>query len=102
MSWASWTTPGVYSGHGGVLTHEAGVVAGDLTLHTTWVDGEASVTVQYTGAADWFTVAGSPTPCPSEQASRDLHDAVLAAVRGPTTATVPPLPQASAEAGDRP
>lgn len=91
MSWASWTTPGVYSGHGGVLTEEVGVVTGDLTVHTTWVDGEASVTVQYTGAADWFTVSGSPAPCPSERASRDLHDAVIEAVRGPTTAKVPPL-----------
>ncbi|MFI2367764.1 hypothetical protein [Streptomyces sp. NPDC018833] len=99
MSWASWTTPGVYSGRGGVLTEEVGVVTGDLTVHTTWVDGEASVTVQYTGAADWFTVSGSPAPCPSEAASRDLHDAVIAAVRGPTTATVPALPQTSPDVG---
>lgn len=68
------------------------MVTGDLTVHTTYVDDEARVAVQYTGASDWFTMAGSPVPCTSEQESRELHDAVVAAVRAGGGATVPYLP----------
>ncbi|MFE5614258.1 hypothetical protein [Streptomyces sp. NPDC056470] len=92
MSWASWTTPGVYTGRGGVLTEEVGAVTGDLTVHTTWADGEARVAVQYTGASDWFTMSGSPVPCSSEAESRDLHEAAVEAVRAGHEATVPALP----------
>lgn len=31
MTWASWTTTGVFAGRGGVRTDEAGVLSGDLT-----------------------------------------------------------------------
>ncbi|KAA6220150.1 hypothetical protein ACFFSH_19675 [Streptomyces filamentosus] len=92
MSWASWTTAGVYTGRGGVLTVEGGIVTGDLTVHTTFADGEARVAVQYSGASDWFTMSGSPVPCPSEEESRELHDAVVEAVREGGGATVPRLP----------
>ncbi|MEU2660097.1 hypothetical protein ACFWIN_33745 [Streptomyces sp. NPDC127049] len=92
MSWASWTTAGVYTGRGGVLTVEGGIVTGDLTVHTTFVDGEARVAVQYSGASDWFTMSGSPVPCSSEEESRELHDAVVEAVREGHGATVPRLP----------
>ncbi|MEU9856563.1 hypothetical protein [Streptomyces sp. NPDC047974] len=92
MSWASWTTAGVYTGRGGVLTVEGGIVTGDLTVHTTFADGEARVAVQYSGASDWFTMSGSPVPCSSEEESRELHDAVVEAVRAGAGATVPRLP----------
>ncbi len=77
-----------------MLTDEAGVVTGDLTVHTTWAEREARVAVQYSGASDWFTMSGSPVPCASEEESRDLHDAVVAAVREGNRATVPTLPAA--------
>ncbi|MFC5153961.1 hypothetical protein [Streptomyces amakusaensis] len=93
MSWASWTTTGVYSGRGGVLTDEVGALTGDLTVHTTWADGEAKVAVQYSGASDWFTMSGSPTPCDSEEASRTLHQAVVEAVASGGGATVPAVPR---------
>ncbi|WP_329123800.1 hypothetical protein [Streptomyces sp. NBC_01353] len=92
MSWASWTTPGVYTGRGGVLTEEVGAVTGDLTVHTTWADGEARVAVQYSGASDWFTMSGSPVPCATELESRELHEAAVEAVRAGNAATVPYLP----------
>lgn len=79
----------MYSGHGGVLTEEVGPLSGDLTVHTTWAEGTAQVTVQYTDAADWFTMAGSPVPCPTEEASRALHAAAVEAVRQGSAATVP-------------
>ncbi|MFI1367541.1 hypothetical protein [Streptomyces griseochromogenes] len=88
MVWASWTTPGVFAGRGGARTDEAGVVTGDLTVHTTWDGNVADVTVQYTGTSEWFTVTGSPVPCHSERQSRNLHQAVVAAVRAGGGATV--------------
>ncbi|MEU9991830.1 hypothetical protein ACFZCP_33270 [Streptomyces sp. NPDC007971] len=88
MVWASWTTPGIFAGRGGARTNEAGIVTGDLTVHTTWDGNEADVTVQYTGTSDWFTLAGSPVPCQSEQQSRNLHQAVVTAVRAGGGATV--------------
>ncbi|MEV7283465.1 hypothetical protein AB0O01_02650 [Streptomyces sp. NPDC093252] len=88
MAWASWTTPGVFSGRGGVDTDESGVVQGDLTVHTTWDGTEVDVTVQYTGTSDWFTLVGSPVRCPTEEHSRALHQAVVAAVRAGGGATL--------------
>ncbi|MGW6979216.1 hypothetical protein ACWGE1_07185 [Streptomyces sp. NPDC054932] len=89
MTWASWTTTGVFAGRGGVRTDEAGVLSGDLTVHTTWSDPEAHVAVQYSGGSDWFTVTGSPVPCASEEGSRLLHQAVVDAVRAGGAASVP-------------
>ncbi len=91
MSWASWTTSGVYTGTGGVRTEEAGILSGDLTVHTTWFDGQASVAVQYSGSSDWFTLVGSPVPCPSEEESRSFHQSVVEAVRAGEGARVPPV-----------
>ncbi|HET6360406.1 hypothetical protein OG905_36605 [Streptomyces sp. NBC_00322] len=88
MTWASWTTTGIYAGPGGVLTEEVGVIKGDVTVHTTWSDGQAQIAVQYSGASDWFTMSGSPVPCPSEEASRTLHQAIVDAVRDGTEVPV--------------
>ncbi|MGW9306186.1 MULTISPECIES: hypothetical protein [Streptomyces] len=90
MSWASWTTSGVFAGTGGVRTEEAGILSGDLTVHTTWSEGQASVAVQYSGSSDWFTLTGSPVPCASEEESRSFHQSVVEAVRAGDGATVPP------------
>ena len=89
MVWASWTTPGVFTGRGGACTDEAGVVTGDLTVHTTWDGRQADVKVQYTGTVDWFTLTGSPVSCRSEQHSRDIHQAAVEAVKAGGGATVP-------------
>ncbi|MET7381173.1 hypothetical protein ABZT08_20520 [Streptomyces sp. NPDC005526] len=89
MAWASWTTTGVFAGRGGVRTEEAGILTGDLTVHTTWDGREADVTVQYSGTSQWFTLTGSPVSCPTEQESRTLHQGVVEAVRAGGGATVP-------------
>lgn len=73
MNWASWTTTRILTGHAGVCTDEAGVLRGEVDVHTTWADGQAIVTAQFSGSADWYTVSGSPVPCETEQESRDLH-----------------------------
>ncbi|MGW2638951.1 hypothetical protein [Streptomyces sp. NPDC001348] len=86
---ASWTTAGVFTGREGVRTDEAGSVTGDLTVHTTWNGKQADVKVQYSGTSQWFTLTGSPVPCPSRQDSRRLHQAVVEAVRAGGGAMVP-------------
>lgn len=85
----SWTTAGVFAGHGGARTDEAGIVTGDLTVHTTWDGRQGDVAVQYSGTSQWFTLSGSPVPCPSREDSRRLHQAVVEAVRAGGGATVP-------------
>ncbi|MFG2621284.1 hypothetical protein ACGFXC_27080 [Streptomyces sp. NPDC048507] len=84
MSWASWTTRGVFAGRSGVRTGEEGpVLTGELDVHTTWIEdtGLAQVTVQYSGASEWLPLAESPIPCTSEDASRALHDLVIDSIR---------------------
>ncbi len=80
-TWATWTTAGVIAGSGGVSTEELGPITGDLTIHTTWLDGEARVAVQYTGAEEWFTFTGSPVSAPDERTGRAVHQAAVEAVR---------------------
>ncbi|MGW7103449.1 hypothetical protein [Streptomyces sp. NPDC054838] len=93
MGWATWTTRSVAAGPGGVATREAGDVTGTVDVRTSWTDGHAQVTVRRSGAARWFTVAGSPAPCPSGYQSRLLHDRVVGAVRAGGGASVPVQPR---------
>jgi hypothetical protein len=52
-------TTDIKAGPGGVMTDEAGVVTGDLTLRTELDAGkEATVHVQYKDADEWYTVTG--------------------------------------------
>ncbi|MEU6081581.1 hypothetical protein [Streptomyces sp. NPDC047108] len=80
-TWATWTTAGVIAGSGGVMTEEVGTITGDLTVHTTWLEGEAAVAVQYTGASDWYTVSGSPVPADNETTGRAVHQRAVETVR---------------------
>ncbi|MEW1914324.1 hypothetical protein AB0442_38965 [Kitasatospora sp. NPDC085895] len=91
-AWATWTTQGILSGPGGVDTLEAGPIYGDLTLHTTWSDHTAVLTVQYTGASEWFTVTGSPVPADTEHQARTLHQHMVDAAKKGHAATAPPPP----------
>ncbi|MFD8722981.1 MULTISPECIES: hypothetical protein [Streptomyces] len=89
MVQTSWTTTGVFTGQGGVRTDEAGIVTGELTVHTTWNGRQADVKIQYSGTSEWFTLTGSPVPCPSQQDSRNLHQEVVEAVRAGGGTAVP-------------
>ncbi|MEU9077142.1 hypothetical protein ACFYUY_26040 [Kitasatospora sp. NPDC004745] len=91
-TWATWTTQSIISGPGGVTTAEVGPISGDLTVHTTWVDGEARLTVQYTGALDWYTVAGSPVAAADEITARAIHQAMVNAVKAGRGAGAPGPP----------
>ncbi|WP_343236215.1 hypothetical protein [Streptomyces arenae] len=48
------------------MTDEVGVITGQLTVYSTLGDDAhtAHVTVQYTGADEWYTLTGSPVPVP--------------------------------------
>jgi hypothetical protein len=71
----------VTAGRGGAMTDEVGVVTGDLTIATTPLPGgRATITVQYTGAAEWYTLTGSPVPLPPGGLAA-LHADILERVR---------------------
>lgn len=56
-------TAHVKAGPGGVMTDEVGVITGDVTLTTEpGPDGMVQVRIQYTGAEERYTLAGSPAP----------------------------------------
>ena len=52
-------TTNIVAGPGGVMTDEAGVVTGDLTLRTELANGQLVTRVQYKDAAEWYTVTGA-------------------------------------------
>ena len=62
MPSAEQQTTNLVAGPGGVMTDEVGVVTGDLTIRTELIDGEAVVSVQYQGAAEWYHVTGARAP----------------------------------------
>lgn len=71
----------VTAGPGGAMTHEVGVITGDLTVRTSRrPDHLVNVAIQYTGADEWYTLAGSPASVPDGDLE-DFHAAVLAAVQ---------------------
>jgi len=50
----------ITAGPGGVMTDEAGVITGALTLRTELSSGgEVAVKVQYKDAAEWYQVQGA-------------------------------------------
>ncbi|WP_436492828.1 hypothetical protein [Actinokineospora sp. HUAS TT18] len=54
---SEYTSP--FAAGPGVMTEEAGVVTGDLELHTALgPDGALTVKVRYLGAAEWYRLRG--------------------------------------------
>ncbi|MFC0503963.1 hypothetical protein [Micromonospora costi] len=51
-------TADIVPGPGGVMTDEVGVVTGELTLRSEYVDGQVRLTVQYKDADEWYAVTG--------------------------------------------
>ncbi|GAB7188997.1 hypothetical protein ATKI12_8828 [Kitasatospora sp. Ki12] len=80
----------VTAGPGGVMTEEVGSITGDLTVVTTaFPDRQAWVAVQYTGADEWYTLTGTPTPLTENTTLAGYHQRVLDAVRTGHEATAP-------------
>lgn len=46
------------------MTHEVGVITGDLTVATRLLpDGRATIAVQYTDADEWYPSPAAPSRC---------------------------------------
>ncbi|GHE11013.1 hypothetical protein [Streptomyces alanosinicus] len=89
---ATWYIDDVVAGPGGVMTCEVGVITGELTVRTYLdYDGHnAHVTVQYTGAEEWYELQGSPVALPADGLAT-VHSTVVEAIRagGPACAPGP-------------
>jgi len=73
----------IVAGPGGVMTDEAGVVTGDLTLKTV-VDGKnARVTVQYKGADEWYAVTGATAQLTDPADAAAVHKLAVALLHRP-------------------
>ncbi|OIJ88139.1 hypothetical protein BIV25_37145 [Streptomyces sp. MUSC 14] len=72
----------VKAGPGGAMTDDVGVITGDLTVRTVLgADGRtAHVTVQYTGAEEWYALTGSPALLPDGDLTA-YHQALLDRIR---------------------
>jgi hypothetical protein len=70
----------VVAGPGGVMTDEAGVITGEVTVRTEAGAGQISVRIQYVGADEWYEVEGSPLETRGDPVPR-LHQKILQAVR---------------------
>ncbi|MYS20212.1 hypothetical protein GA0115240_11775 [Streptomyces sp. DvalAA-14] len=81
-------TDQVHAGPGGAMTVEAGVITGDLTVTTTNLGTHAEITIQYTGADEWYHLQGSPAPVPQAGLTA-LHYAVVDAIRSGAATGVP-------------
>ncbi|MGW8330261.1 hypothetical protein ACWGLE_20485 [Streptomyces sp. NPDC055897] len=79
----------VVAGPGGAMTDDVGVITGHLTVRTTRrADHRVAITIQYTGAAEWYTLTGSPATVPDGQLE-DYHHRVLDAVEAGAEAVAP-------------
>ncbi|MEU1690031.1 hypothetical protein ABZ590_00165 [Streptomyces hirsutus] len=78
----AWYQDNVPAGPGGAMTDDVGVITGDLTVHTELGDDghSAHVTIQYTGAEEWYTLTGSPAPV-SDGDLAAYHQDLLARIR---------------------
>jgi hypothetical protein len=84
-------TTEVTAGPGGAMTVEVGVITGKLTVTTTDTgNGTAAISVQYTGADEWYALQGSPVPMPGAGLAT-VHQAVIRAIRAGGAACAPSL-----------
>jgi hypothetical protein len=59
MPMSEQRTADIVAGPGGVMTDEAGVITGELTLRTELGDGgQVALRVQYREADEWYAVTG--------------------------------------------
>ncbi|WP_103959144.1 hypothetical protein [Nonomuraea solani] len=69
----------VVAGPGGVMTAEAGVVTGEVTVRTEVAHDRVTVRIQYVDADEWYEVEGSPLG-PADSGPR-LHREIVQAVQ---------------------
>ncbi|MEU8229969.1 hypothetical protein AB0C12_10215 [Actinoplanes sp. NPDC048967] len=58
---ATSRTTDIVAGQGGVMTDEAGVITGDVTLLTELSGDQVTIRAQYKDADEWYAVTGAKT-----------------------------------------
>ena len=58
---ATSRTTDIVAGQGGVMTDEAGVITGEVTLLTELSGDQVTIRAQYKDADEWYTVTGAKT-----------------------------------------
>jgi hypothetical protein len=58
---ATSRTTDIVAGQGGVMTDEAGVITGDVTLLTELAGDQVTIRAQYKDADEWYAVTGAKT-----------------------------------------
>ena len=58
---ATPATTDIVAGQGGVMTDEAGVITGDVTLQTELSGDQVTIRAQYKDADEWYAVTGAKT-----------------------------------------
>jgi hypothetical protein len=68
---------------GGVMTDEAGVVTGELTLRSELADGKYVLRVQYKDSDEWYTVTGTQVALPEKRGLNAMHAQAVALLHRP-------------------
>ncbi|MEV4481286.1 hypothetical protein [Micromonospora coxensis] len=76
-------TADLVAGPGGVMTDEAGVVTGELTLRTSYADGRVRLSVQYKDADEWYAVTGGSAPIADPAGLDAVHAVAVALLHRP-------------------
>ncbi|MER6593611.1 hypothetical protein ABT214_17520, partial [Micromonospora purpureochromogenes] len=76
-------TADLVAGPGGVMTDEAGVVTGELTLKTRYADGQVTLSVQYKDADEWYAVTGGKAALADPAGLDAVHAVAVALLNRP-------------------
>ncbi|WP_019870372.1 hypothetical protein [Salinispora oceanensis] len=76
-------TAAIVPGPGGVMTDEVGVVTGELTLRTEYLDGQVTLRVQYREADEWYVVTGGRVTLPDPAGLDAVHAIAVALLDRP-------------------
>ena len=76
-------TTDITAGPGGVMTDEVGVITGDLTVRTEYVDGRVTVRVQYRDAAEWYALTGGTAALADPADAEAVHAIVVGLLNRP-------------------
>jgi hypothetical protein len=80
---AEQRTADITAGPGGVMTDEAGVITGELTLKTEVDKGTVVLRVQYKDAAEWYTVTGGKASLKNAKDLDAVHAIAVALLHRP-------------------
>jgi hypothetical protein len=83
MPSAEQRTSDIVAGPGGVMTDEAGVVTGELTLASELTGDTYGLKVQYKGASEWYHVTGVQVKIHAKDDLDPMHALAVALLNRP-------------------